>query len=633
MGKASKKKRKPAPPEPEKQYLEPRRVKADFLRKPVFQVFLIIVLGLLVYSNTFHVPFQFDDKSNIVENPLVKDLQYFTTPSKLQQVKLHLGYEDMKRRLAGYFTFALNYKLHSLDVTGYHVFNLIVHLTNALLVYWLVALSFKTPFFSGHTEKDGYNHRYSHHFMALFAALLFVSHPIQTQAVTYIVQRFTSLATLFYLFSLLMYIKARLSESSTKRYSFYAVCLISAILSMKSKEIAFTLPVVITLYECMFFKGEMKRRILYLIPVLLTMMVIPLSFIDVNRPIGSMIGELSEATKVQTTMSRWDYLITQFRVIVTYIRLLLLPVNQNLDYDYPVYHSFFNPGVILSFLFLLSIMGLGIYVLYRYRGSASHTRLISFGIFWFFITVSVESSIIPIVDVIFEHRMYLPSIGLCIAFVSAVEVMSERIGERNVRMRKAVIYVMVLAVISLSATAYARNAVWQSEEKLWEDVIKKSPHKARPHNNLGMLYYSRGRIEEATKEFQTALKLKPDYPEAHNNLGSAYVDHGRIEEAIKEYQTALTLKPDYAEAHYNLGKVYHDRGRIEEAIKEYQTALALKPDYAKAHINLGIAYFNRGRIEDAIKEYQAALKINPNYDAARNNLEILYRMKGNRQKK
>jgi Flp pilus assembly protein TadD len=665
MGKASKQKRK-AYPEPEKKYLEPIRVKTAFLFNPVFHIFLIIVLSLLVYSNTFHVPFQFDDKTNIVENPLVKDLKYFTTPSQLLPVKLDFWYEGFKRRLVGHFTFALNYRLHGLDVTGYHVFNLIVHLANALLVYWLVVLTLKIMVFSYHTGEDRWSHRYAHNFIALFAALLFVSHPIQTQAVTYIVQRFTSLATLFYVFSLLMYIKARLSESSTRRYAFFAASIISAILSMKTKEIAFTLPVVITLYEFMFFTGEIKRRVLYLIPVLLTMVVIPLSFIDVNRPIGSMIGEMGESTKVQTTMSRWDYLFTQFRVIVTYIRLLLLPVNQNLDYDYPVYHSFFEPGVMLSFLFLVSIMGLGIYVLYRYRDRAPHTRLISFGIFWFFITMSVESSIIPIVDVIFEHRVYLPSLGLFIAFVSAVEEMRERIGDRIVFIRRAVIYGMVLVVVSLSATAYARNAVWQGKEKLWEDVVRKSPHKARPHNNLGMLYYNRGRIDEATKEYQTALALKPDYPEAHNNLGNTHVMQGRIAEAIKEYQTALRLNPDYAEAHYNLGKVYHDQKRIDEAIKEYQAALALKPDYPEAHNNLGFAYvrqgrideaikecqtalslkphypeahnnlgfayFKQGRIEEAIKEFQTALKLNANYASARNNLEILYKMQGNRQK-
>ena len=168
---------------------------------------------------------------------------------------------------------------------------------------------------------------------------------------------------MFYLLSLVTYIKSRLSTLPATRYTLYAVSLVSAILAMKTKEISFTLPVIVVLFEFMFFKGNIKKRMLYLLPLLLTMLIIPLSLIGTDKP----IGELREAAQETEEIPRWSYLFTQFRVIVTYIRLLFFPINQNLDYDYPLHHSFFEPNVFLSFVFLLIILALGMYLSYSKR--------------------------------------------------------------------------------------------------------------------------------------------------------------------------------------------------------------------------------------------------------------------------
>ena len=208
---------------------------ADFFRKPVVHILIIVVLGILIYSNTFNVPFVFDDIHSIIYNSGIKDVRHFID---LQNI--------YSNRHIGFLTFALNYKMHGLDVTGYHIFNLVIHLLNALLVYWLIILTFRTPYASAYLQKDVLKTSAPYRWIPLFTALLFVSHPVQTQAVTYIVQRFASLSTLFYLASLVMYIKARRSESSKKaRYAFYAASIISAILAMRSKEIAFTLPIMV----------------------------------------------------------------------------------------------------------------------------------------------------------------------------------------------------------------------------------------------------------------------------------------------------------------------------------------------------------------------------------------------------
>jgi tetratricopeptide (TPR) repeat protein len=425
-----------------------------------------------------------------------------------------------------------------------------------------------------------------------------------------------------------MYIKARLAiekqdDTEGRLFSgpallFYLVSLVSAVCAMKTKEIAFTLPLVVLLYEFIFFKSPVKKKLLFLLPVLLTLIIIPFSLLQSDKPLGEILLDVSEKTRETTTILRWDYLMTELRVIVTYIRLIFLPINQNLDYDYPVYHSLFTPSVFLSFLFLLSILGLGVYLLLRGMKNnppAPHYRLIGFGILWFFITLSVESSIIPIVDVIFEHRLYLPMAGVFTGITTGVLIAAKRL-----KIEKIVIPALVLITLLLSGLTYARNTLWNDKISLWQDAVEKSPNKARPHNNLGREYNDKGLWDRAIAEFQTALRLNPDLAEAHNNLGFAYASQGRLDKAIAEYLTALRLKPDLAMAHTNLGIVYASHGQFDWAIAEFQTALRLKPDYAEGHYNLGIAYAYHGQFDWAIAEFQTALRLKPDFYEARQRL-------------
>ncbi len=596
-------------------------MKRNLLHKPIFHILLIIIVSLFAYSNTFHVPFQYDDEYNIVKNPVIKSLNSYIEPSKSQEFSFQHDFSIA--RYIGLLTLALNYKVHSLDVVGYHIVNLLIHTINALLVYFLVILTFSTPFLKHLHLKD-----YSS-LIALFTALLFTSHPIQTQAVTYIIQRFASLATLFYLLSLVLYVMCRLIGAlNMKGITLYAFSLFSAVLAMKTKEIAFTLPVAIALYEFMFFEGKIKRRLLYLIPLFLTMLIIPVSLIGLDKPIGDLIGDVSEATKVQTSISRLDYLFTQFRVIVTYIRLLFLPINQNLDYDYPLFHSLFNPEVFLSFLFLLSIFGLGIYLFYRSRNSAAYTRLISFGIFWFFVTLSVESSIIPIRDVIFEHRVYLPSIGLIVAISTSVFVVVENLKDRRKSIDRVVIGILAVIVVVLTGATYARNIIWKDEVSLWEDVVSKSPEKERGHNNLGKAYKSQGLLDKAIEQYQSAIELKPDFPKPYNNLANAYKSKGLIDKAIEQYQSAIRLKPDSPEPYNNLGVAYKSQGLLDKAIEQYQSAIELDPNFLEAHNNLGVAYKSQGLLDKTIEQYQIAIRLKPDFPEVHYNLGNVYYSKG-----
>lgn len=415
------------------------------MKKIIYHLSLIAVASVVSYSNTFNVPFQFDDMINITENPVIQNLDNFVSKAK--------GYGYNPRRFVGYFSFAVNYHVSGLEVSDYHAVNLAVHIINAVLVYSLILLIFRTPCSAQNSE---YGERKAggemedncpafllldHNsnvpsLIALLSALLFVVHPLQTQAVTYIVQRFTSLAATFYLLSVVMYIKGRLSRRQTSGLARYILSLLFAILAMKTKEIAFTLPLVILMFELIFFRSSLKKKLLLLLPVLLTLVIIPVTIMGIDRPLGEILSDLSDKTRVQTDISRWNYLLTETRVVTTYIRLLFLPINQNLDYDYPISRSLLAPPVFFSFLFLVAIFGIAVCLLYMTRGAGSvgqeaendslaslqacrkpgefskedrrkaerlgegdgfnyslftiHSRLVAFGILWFFITLSVE---------------------------------------------------------------------------------------------------------------------------------------------------------------------------------------------------------------------------------------------------
>jgi tetratricopeptide (TPR) repeat protein len=588
-------------------------------------VLFIILIAFLVYSNSFESPFYFDDAPNIVKNISVKYSLF----------RDEIGTLIAGSRTFGFLTFALNYKLHGLDVRGYHVVNLIIHLINSLLVYRLILLTFRTPYLSGYIQEAGNRSHNLPGIAALFTALLFVSHPIQTQAVTYIVQRFASLATLFYLLSLVLYIRFRSSETLKSKYAFYILSIVAAILAMKTKEIAFTLPVMIILYEFIFFRGEIKKRIIYLIPLVLTMIIIPLSLFTgiqgaSSAESGGIIDEITKGASLNS-ISRWDYLETQFRVIVTYIRLLFLPVNQNLDYDYPLYKSFFNFPVFSSFLLLLAIFVWGVYLLYRSSNSDKEEkylfRVMSFGIFWFFITLSVESSIIPIADVIYEHRLYLPSVGFFIFIMGGLIWIKDRWRNRLI-LDQPILIVLALIVIGSAVAAHARNTVWQDETKLWEDVVKKSPNKARGHNSLGIIYQKQGYTDAALKEYTKALILNPKYAFAYSNMGSVYEKMNLTDQAIANYQRALKINDNLAEVHFNLGNVYYKLQRIDDAVGEYVKAVKIKPYYDEAYYNLGNAYFYLSRFGEAAQAYKMAIKYNPEFASAYSNLGSVFMRQG-----
>jgi Tfp pilus assembly protein PilF len=585
-----------------------------FLNSTLFHIFLVCFTGLIVYSNTLHSPFQWDEYSYLMANPIVKDLHYFLTPSKTAGFEYYGG---LQSRYIGYLSFALNYRLNGFDVAGYHIVNIAIHLLNAVFLYLLVILTFRTPLLMhSRIEKHA-------GLAALFTALLFVSHPLQTEAVTYVFQRFASLAALFYLASMVAYAKARLITARAgtadrgRNYGLSAgwllLSFISAVLAMKTKENAFTLPAVILLYDFFFFHGPARKRMLYSAPLLFTLSVVPLTLIGMNRPFGEMVRAIGPATRGAEYLSRSSYLFTQFRVIVTYLRLLALPMNQNFDYAYPAFHSFFAAPVFFSFLLVLSLAGAAVYMFYLSR-SRTELRLISFGLFFFLIALSVESSIVPIPMLICEYRVYLPSLGIFLAVTASVFSLAERSEIKKVH--AIVISLLSIAVMAFGAAAYCRNQTWGSRTSLWWDTTEKSPHSVTPHFALGNVYKSEGMIDRAVEQYDIALRLKPDDVDVRNNLGNIYRSEGEIDQAIEQYNMALRIKPDNAETHNNLGYAYKIEGMNDKALREFLIALRLKPDLAEAHFNVGLLYIERGEAALGRAELEKGLTIKPDDQAA-----------------
>ena len=361
------------------------------------------------------VPFQFDDQISILGNPAVKDLG-----------NLKAIFQFSPTRFFTYLTFACNYYFNELNVFGYHLVNLIIHICASLLVMLFVHLTFATPAVK---DTPPAAHKKT---IAFLAALLFAVHPVQTQAVTYMVQRLASLATLFYLLTLCLYIKGRLLQQAgaARKFSicFFSAAAVTAIIGMFTKETVFTLPFAILLYEFYFFRSTFIYNWKFLVLVFTFCLLIPLIIFSTGSIDFNKLRAMQEGPEGVVYISPLEYFFTQFRVLVTYLRLFILPMNQNLDYDYPVAHTFFNVQTMTSFFALLAFAAAGIW-------SFSKHRIISFTIFWFFLTLSIESSFIPIRDVIFEHRLYLPMAGLSLLFVI---IMYNLFGRKNVT---AILYI------------------------------------------------------------------------------------------------------------------------------------------------------------------------------------------------
>jgi tetratricopeptide (TPR) repeat protein len=576
---------------------------------PYGHLLIIVFLGLAVYSNSLIGPFVYDDRIYILENAFIRDLSNFTDFSGTRYV--------------AFFSFALNYALGGYNASGYKLVNILIHVTNSLLVYWFAWLVFHTPRIS--------NLKANASPFAFIVSLLFLTHPVQTQAVNYVTQRFAILTTFFYLLSVCLYLRARATSALAERGSDplvrpmpYALSLIACVLAQKTKEISFTLPFILLIIEFSLFDQETRPRkyALYILPFLSTLIMIPSSIL------GSYETEATAAMlrKQQMTdlvkLKPIDYLTQELRVVVTYLRLMVFPAWQNLLYDYPRYGSLIAAPVITSAIFLSSIFLSSLLALLRSTKSVSRTNtLIGFGIIWFFVTASIESSVIPIRNVIFEHRIYLPSVGFMFALGALflfIAAMIERKHAGGVKWAP-----VAIAVLLLSVMTHDRNEVWSDKLRLWQDVVRKSPALSEAHNNLANEYQARGMPSKALYHYREAIRLNPQNYRALSSLATVYSHRGDSQEALKYYLKAIEINPGFGDGHYNLGKYYQEANMPGKAALYYEKAIRLNPYDDMSYNNLAVVYYQRGDRAKAVKLLRKAVSLNRDNRLAVENLKTL----------
>jgi len=581
--------------------------RGDALKNLIF-ILLICFSGLAVYANTFDSPFLFDDIPNIKRNPHV---QIETLDAQNLAAVIHKS--PNPRRPVANISFALNYLWGGYQVFGYHLVNLCIHLLNGILVYLLTAAVLaRARHIQNHKPPSVPDNKIPH--IALFAALIFICHPIQTQSVTYIVQRMNSMSTLFYLLAFYLYMQGRLAGRTRSRWLLYSGGLLAWGLALGSKEIAATLPLIILLYEWYFFQDLdrqwLRRNLLYSLGALLLVGLATVLYLGAN-PLDRIVGDY--ATRDFTMYQR---VLTQFRVVVFYMGLLLWPHPDRLNLLHHITTSTSLTTPTTTVLSLVMVVGL----LCSAAMLARHNRVLSFGILWFFLNLVIESSIIGL-EMIFEHRLYLPMVGfsLILGCLWSVLLVHRPLG--------AVVLAGVL-IISGGLATFDRNSTWQDEVTLWEDNIKKSPQLARPHVNLGLVLTDWNRLAEAIGHYRAAIRIEPDIVEALNNLGAALSRQNQEQEAEQHLRRVIGLKPRYAQAHGNLGIVLEKQGRIDDAIVHYKKSLQIQRTNPSAHNNLAIALTKQKRFDEAREHYYKAIRLKPDFPEAHNNLGRLLAQKG-----
>ncbi len=599
---------------------------AQAKRWKIFGTIVLISTGFLIYGNTFQSTFQFDDLPAIVENYQIYNL-----------ADVHSMWRFYKQRFVGFFTFALNYHFHKLDVVGYHLVNVCIHIGTAFWMWYLLSLTLGLPQFQEKFSKE------QRKWLSFLPALLFLVHPIQTQSVTYIYQRVTSLTVFFCLASLCFYVKGRIAHKG-----YFIPATLAAVLAAFTKELALALPFLIILYEAFFMHREKGGRLrwYYFVPAVAVLFIIP-SLYKFNFSARFFTPLISEG-QYEIIITIPSYLLTQFRIILLSFQLLIFPYNQNLDHEIPLAKSIMEPVTFLSIAAVLLI----VFMSFRLR---KKEPLISFGMLWIFITFAYN--FVPRDDIFDEQKLYFPAVGFSIALCFA----AFRIFKDFSKFVKTII---VIALI-FGLLTFQRNWVWQNPLTLWSDVIKKSPHKVRAYNavgryyvekeekdkalvffnkalsmrplytrpllNRGIIYFERGFYDLALADFFKVLQISPKSIQAYNNIGQVYVAQGKYDLALKAFGDALYYVPGYLLIFYNRGQLYEKLGQYQKAIEDYTQAISYDPFSDSAYMMRGQIYYKFKSYDLALADFNKALSLNPKLAGLYNNRGNIYSAKGKMQ--
>ena len=573
-------------------------------KRHLYHFLLIIGLILACYSNTFHSVWILDDLPNIVDNyPLHIDNLMPDSLSRTFYAK-PFDYGTLYRPVPC-VTFAINWYLGQDNPLGYHILNIAIHILTAIVLYQTILLLL----LSAGTENK-FNHR-DLSVIALISSLIWALHPIQIQGVTYIVQRMTSLAALFYLCAILSYLKFRLNKHTLKNI---LSCLLFYVLAMLSKENASILPLSIVLIEYIFFRqlrDSFSRFVKKASLIAAGTVVLLATYYFFSRglytslfdPIGS------------RPFSIYERLISQPEILLFYLSLLFFPHHSrfSIDHDVHLYHSILSPGALSSIFAIVLLLSIGLFSIRRYP-------LFAFAILFFFTNHLVESTVIPL-ELIFEHRNYLPSMFLFIPPAMLFIEIKNSIQKKN-RLLTFIVFLFPLAAcIYLAVNTYSRNGVWNSEEGLWLDAAQKAPDNARPPAKLGEIYG--WKIPQSQENYNKSLHYlnrsltghtpRKSYKHAIlGNIGEVCFMYGQYDQAIRYYKKSIELKPDFTNSIYGLAKTYIACGNFEQALLVAQQGIEVDRHQSRFYSLEGLIQLWLDRPDEAVSSFGKTLELEVN---------------------
>jgi hypothetical protein len=564
-------------------------------RAPLFAAGLLFFILAVIYANSFDCSWHFDDYINIVENSGV-------------QIKT-LSWQDIGKSLYGiaggarwqrpvsYFTFAVNYYFDGLNVFWYHVVNFFIHYVTSVFLFLFIYNTLKLPILEGRYERNAYS-------IALLATLFWAINPVEVMAVTYIVQRMASMAAMFYIMAMYFYLKGRRADRIWKCVGFFILAVFSALLSLGSKENAAMLPVSLFLFDLFLIQGvtieHIKKNWAVCLFALVLVPAIGLMYYDFSTITGS-YDEFRPFTM-------WERVLTQPRVILFYISLLLYPITSRmmLIHDMEISKSFFDPWTTVAAVVVLLLILAAAVLISRKR------PLISYCIIFFFVNHLIEGSFISL-GIIYEHRNYLPAmlffVPLSILFVHALGYF-----EKRRKIIFALSFAVTAVIIIIGVNVYIYNDILKDEISLWTDNARKAPGLAIAHGNLGAALSKAGRFPEAYVELTKALNSPPSWDvrmkfKIYQLLGEYYLLSGDHENAIVYIEKALAGLPDNTDLHNNKAALLMLKKKPSEAEMAMKKAISLKRDTAFFYVNLGNIHLRGGDPDTAIKEARMAIRL------------------------
>lgn len=560
-----------------------------------FHLLIISSISFLIYLNHFQNEFVYDDAITIQRNSDIKHIK-----------KAFSSITHFNTRPVIQISYAIDYHFSHLKSLGYHITNIFFHFGTTLLLYWMVfSLS----------EKKTYS-------LPFISAFIFALHPLNTESVGYLSSRASIFLTFFYLLSICFFIQGmKFLDKKTffTSFFFFFGTILFFIIGWLSKTNIATLPLVLIGIHYFFYSscrslGDYTKK--------------NKAFLLVIGLVG--IAAIFYGAQVPNTgadkYSSFLYFASQMNAIpLYYFRLFLFPFNLNIDPDFPVFNSSGIERNLISF----AIIGFFIYLLIQFKKKSSddfRKKWLSFGLFWFIITLLPTSGLIPLNELVSEHRVYLPAVGLSLFFsVLLLTAMRNtkcflKFGKYGV-IRNLPIF---LIIVFFCFNVMNRNFKWKNDERIWTDALKKSPLKARPHNEVGLVLFSKNQFNKAEGFFNKALELNPQYGHTQVNLGNLYSGQGKLEEAILRYKTAIKLNRASYFAQIGLGNVFVQKGQLQDAQTQYKMAVSLKPDHPLARYNLGRVYELLNKKENALTYYKSAINIDPDFFLALNNLGVIY---------